>query len=372
MEQGLTKRLIISAVNFIEGGPLTALRECLTATRSLGPEWEVVALVHDRQLFDHPWVTFREFPKAKTSWLQRLYHEYWLFQRIAEEYRPEVWLSLHDTSPRVRVPRQVVYCHNPSPFYRSGWKDLRWDPRFFLFTLFYRYLYGINIHANDLVVVQQDWLRQAFRRMYGVQSVAVAHPVGATAPAPVDAAAAVQPGVFLYPALPRTFKNFEVLCEAAELLQRKRGGGFEVRLTLSGTESGYAAQLYRRYGQCPALRFIGRQNAEQMRRQYGEAAAVVFPSKLETWGLPISETKLWNKPLLAADLPYAHEAVGAYDKVAFFPPDDAQALAVLMESVLDGHYSPPHHPAAAVAQPFAADWAALLQLVIGAGPEAQR
>jgi hypothetical protein len=48
----MTRRLVVSAVNFTEGGPLTALRQCLaSAARTLVPGWEIVALVHDRKLF---------------------------------------------------------------------------------------------------------------------------------------------------------------------------------------------------------------------------------------------------------------------------------------------------------------------------------
>jgi glycosyltransferase involved in cell wall biosynthesis len=362
----MTKRLIISAVNLVEGGTLTVLRDCLSATSTLGSKWEIIALVHDRRLFNHPWVTFLEYPKAKNSWLKRLYHEFVLFKRLADEYHPDAWLSMHDISPRVSAKRRVVYCHNPAPFYVAGWKDLRWDPRFFLFTLFYRYLYQINIHSNDLVVVQQEWIRQAFQRMFHVENVAVARPVGTLEQDSGHARPTIlPPGVFLYPALPRTFKNFEVLCEAAELLYHQRGSGFEVRLTLSENESAYANHLFQRYGHCPAIQFIGRQTPDQMRQQYEAASAVVFPSKLETWGLPISESKQQGKPLLVSDLPYAHESVGDYGLAAFFPPDDAKALANLMASILDGCFSPIQHAAKPVLEPFATDWQSLLQLVVG-------
>ena len=63
---------------------------------------------------------------------------------------------------------------------------------------------------------------------------------------------------------------------------------------------------------------------------------MIFPSKLETWGLPISEYKETQKPMLLADLPYAHETVGTYDKVAFFNPYKAEDLADKMVKIIDG------------------------------------
>lgn len=362
----MTKRLVVSAVNLSEGGPLTALRDCLAAAaHTLLPEWEIVALVHDRKLFDTVGVSYIEFPDAKRSWLRRMHHEFWRFNALSRQLEPEVWLSLHDISPRVTVRRQVVYCHNPSPFYRPRLREALWEPKFFLFTLFYRYLYRINIHANDLVVVQQDWIREAFKRMYGVRHVVVAHPVAGQVPKQGEEVSFERPEVFLYPALPRVFKNFEVLCEAAEILYRRKGPAFEVHLTLSGSESRYAAYLKRRFADLPVVRFIGLQTKEQMQQQYKEASMIVFPSRLETWGLPISEAKGLGKPLLVADLPYAHETVGAYDRVSFFDPVAADQLADLMEAHLRGtlHHRPHEQPS--IAQPFAANWDELLRLVVG-------
>lgn len=368
MGKSVTRRLVVSAVNFCEGGPLTALRDCLaSASETLSPEWEVVALVHDRKLFDLPRVRFIEIPDAKRSWARRLYYEYWHFNVLSKELQPDVWLSLHDTSPRVQATRQLVYCHNPSPFYQPGIREALWEPKFLLFTLFYRYLYRINIHANDLVVVQQDWLRSEFQRLYGLRNVVVAHPVSALQPQSELGAPAISPlpHVFLYPALPRVFKNFEILCEAAKILSNRIGNNFELRLTLSGGESRYAAYLKRRYVDSPVIKFIGRQNHEQMIRQYQEAAAVVFPSRLETWGLPISEAKYWGKVLLVADLPYAHETVGNYDRVSFFDPSDPAQLADLMEQHLMGRLPANAHSMPTPTAPFARNWAELLRLAVG-------
>lgn len=362
----MTKRLVVSAVNFCEGGPLTALRDCLaTAAQSLAPEWEIIALVHDRRLFTTDGVRYIEFPDAKRSWLRRMHYEFWKFNALSRYLNPDVWFSLHDISPRVKAPRQVVYCHNPSPFYRPRLREALWEPKFFLFTLFYRYLYRINIHANDLVVVQQVWIRDAFQRMYGVSRVAVAHPVTNQILERGKMVVPGRPGVFLYPALPRVFKNFEVLCEAAQILHRRVGNTFEVRLTLTGEESRYAAYLKRRFADSPVIRFIGLQNHEGMMQQYQEASAVVFPSRLETWGLPISEAKSWGKPLLVADLPYAHETVGDYDCASFFDPLVPSQLADLMEAHLRAALHPRPHKQRPIAQPFAANWDELLRLVVG-------
>jgi hypothetical protein len=67
------KKIVVSAVNFTEGGPLTILKECLGYLSSdLAGSYEIVALVNDERLFDYKNIKFYSFPRAKKSWLARL------------------------------------------------------------------------------------------------------------------------------------------------------------------------------------------------------------------------------------------------------------------------------------------------------------
>lgn len=341
------------------------LRECLaSAAKVLPAEWEIVALVHDKQLIQESRIRLIAIPGAKRSWLRRLRWEWFGFARLSREIPTDLWLSLHDVTPRVVAVRQVVYCHNPSPFYRVSLREALFEPKFFLFNLFYLGLYRLFIQRNAHVVVQQEWLRRAFLARLGPLPIVVAHPSldldkDSRMPTGPDT-----PAVFLYPALPRAFKNFETLCEAVRILgERGLADRLEIRLTLSGTENRYARWLVDRYGATPGIRFIGRQTTDEMDMQYRRATAVVFPSKLETWGLPISEAKRYGLPLLVADLPYAHETVGTYGPVSFFPAESAAALAELMQSMLENRWLPAGQRAAEPAQPFARDWDSLWQFL---------
>lgn len=358
-------RIVISAVNFTEGGPLTVLRECLASAAAVLPvEWELIALVHRTELIREPRVRLIPVPTAKKSWFHRLYWEWFGFGRISRDLKPTLWLSLHDITPRVSAVRQAVYCHNPAPFYRIGLREALWEPKFLAFNLLYAWLYRLLIRRNHHVIVQQDWLRTEFRRRMGPLPVVVAHPSlqaeerrYAPTPGPVF--------VFLYPALPRAFKNIETLGMATQILAAREVKGFEVRLTLDGTENRYARWLQRKFGATQQVRFIGRQTKDEMASQYHEASAVVFPSKLETWGLPITEGKAQRRPLLVADLPYARETVGTYDLVSFFPVESADALANLMQSMIEGAWTPTGNHRCDPEAPFAPNWASLWAILIG-------
>lgn len=360
-------RIVVSAVNFVEGGPLSILQDCLAyAARHLSDRYEVVALVHRKSLFDLPQLRFIEFPRAKQSWFLRLYHEYWLFRRLSQGLNPALWLSLHDMTPNVVAKCRAVYCHNPAPFHRLSLQDAWLEPGFALFNLFYRWIYRINIHQNDFVIVQQAWLRQRFERMFGLRNVVVAYPeIPERAP---SLSAAVEPSSnicrFVYPAFPRVFKNFEVICEASKKLQGRGIDTFEVLLTIDGSESRYARKIVERFKDIGPLKFIGLQSRRKIFDLYRTADCLIFPSKLETWGLPITEFKSWQRPILVAELEYARETVGDYFLARFFDPDDTDELAKGMLSVMNGTFLPQQGAAQEPVPPFVRGWGQLFDLLL--------
>lgn len=365
------KHLVVSAVNFSEGGPLTVLQESLEAAANyLSADWKITALVHRKDLITNPRVETLAFPLSKRSWFTRLWLEWMVFGRLSKSLKPDLWLSLHDITPRVQARRQAVYCHNSSPFHKLTWREARLEPSFALFNLLYGRLYGAFLSRNHTVVVQQAWLRQAFRRLYAHPNVVVAYPThpddGSPAPEQIHAAISFnesRPLVMLYPALPRVFKNIEVLCEAMKRLPPAASGAVELRLTLSGTENPYARDLHKRFSSVCGVRFIGRQTRQQMAEAYRACDVVVFPSRLETWGLPITEAKALNKPLLVADVPYAHETAGECSAVSFLPATDVQAWANVFEQIACGQHKFGSQTRTAPEAPFAADWPQLWRLL---------
>lgn len=367
-----SRHLVVSAVNLTEGGPLTILIESLdAAAATLDSEWRITALVHDEKLIANDRVQTRAFPHSKKRWLNRIWLEWFGFRKLSRELKADIWLSLHDITPVVYTKRQVVYCHNVAPFYRPSFTEAWFDPVFLVFNKLYMWLYAMFIHRNDAVIVQQSWLREAFRKRFGHPNIVVAHPskhsmanMQGREAAPLRAPTPGQPLRLLYPALPRVFKNMEVLCEAWRLLPRELAPLINLRMTFDGSEGRWARELTERYGDLPGITFLGRRNRTEMTDEYEGCDLVLFPSRLESWGLPISEAKSFGKPLLAADLPYAREAAGSYRSVSFAPPDIPQFWADQFALMATGAWKPEGHMATLPDHPFFNDWPSLWQYLL--------
>ena len=368
----LKPRIVLSGVNFVEGGPLAIFVDALhVLAKGFLDRFDVIAIVHRAELFDVPGISFVEFPKVKSSWLRRLYFEYLQTRSLSRDLAPYLWLSMHDVTPSTSASVRAVYCHNPAPFYEMPMGELFRDKTFTLFSFFYRFLYRINIGKNDFVIVQQEWLRKEFRKRYPIRTVIVAHPSippFATNDLPAKLAAHKGRLLFFYPALARSFKNFELLFEAVCLLEHRRTSGFEVQVTIDGTENSYARSLRKRFGHLTNITWLGKQTRKRVEEIYMEADCLIFPSKLETWGMPISEWKRTGKPMLVADLPFAHETVGDYSEVSFLDTRDAPALALSMERIMQGTAKFAGSQSVSIDAPFAVDWPQLFTILL-AGAE---
>ena len=365
----LRPRVVLSGVNIREAGGLSVFRDALESlAREYGDRYEIVALVHRRNLFDVPGVTYFEYPTIASSWLARLRFEYWSSRGISARLKPKLWLSMHDMTPNVSAGIRAVYCQNPSPFYRPTISECFLDWRFGLFTLFYRFLYQINIRANNYVIVQQDWMRQAFMRLYGIRNVVVAHPV-VDLPNPAHAPISRpsdRPYRFFYPSFPRTFKNFEVCLKAARILERSGFHDFELWLTFDASVNRFASQVVKEFADVRSVCWLGLLSRERIFELYAEADCLLFSSRLETWGMPITEMRGFNKPILAADLPYARESAAGCQRVRFFDPDDAEHLADLMQQAANAEPIFAKEPEAVIEQPIARNWAELWLLLLSA------
>ena len=84
-------------------------------------------------------------------------------------------------------------------------------------------------------------------------------------------------------------------------------------------------QLVARLGLQERVRFLGHVAYGDILRFYRGAAALVFPSLLESFGHPLLEAMLAGTPVLAADIPALREVGG--DAALYFDPHDPADLA---------------------------------------------
>jgi glycosyltransferase involved in cell wall biosynthesis len=155
------------------------------------------------------------------------------------------------------------------------------------------------------------------------ERIVVAHPgIGAEFTAGGPAAERSRPYLLTVATLePR--KNLGTLVDAFVLL-----AGTELELVVAGGQGwGEQPQLDR-----PGVVRLGRVSDDELARLYRGAAAVVYPSRFEGFGMPITEAMASGAPVVASSHPSLDEACG--DAAVRADPESAEAIAEAIRAAL--------------------------------------
>jgi glycosyltransferase involved in cell wall biosynthesis len=193
------------------------------------------------------------------------------------------------------------------------------------------------------IITDSEFSRRDIANRYGVVSDRItAIPLAAQTglrPCPVDDAVKVlsryglQPGfVFALGRLNRR-KNLGRLIRAAVLL--RTSGTADPQVVVAGKPDFGAEQMLKQTGQPSQdrrVRWVGLLPEEDLPAFYSAAAAFVYPSLFEGFGLPILEAMACGTPVIASTRASIPELVG--DAGLLVDPEDVEALAAAMGRVL--------------------------------------
>jgi glycosyltransferase involved in cell wall biosynthesis len=182
-------------------------------------------------------------------------------------------------------------------------------------------VYGWTIRRSRIVVTISEHARQTLVERHGlapdrVRSIhlAVDHDVFTPGSGP-------RGDYLLYPARPWPHKNHTRLYEAFARLRRERP---DLRLVLTGEGD---------FGRLPdGVDSRGRVSRDELVELYRGAAAVVFPSLYEGFGMPVVEAMACGCPVACSNATSLPEVVG--DAARLFDPRDPEDLAAAAGEVL--------------------------------------
>jgi glycosyltransferase involved in cell wall biosynthesis len=140
----------------------------------------------------------------------------------------------------------------------------------------------------------------------------------------------------IYIVYPHQYKNFDVLVDALAILNKGERRKIKLCLTLYKEASLYKykplkketeriIELAKAKNVYKYIEWLGVLGKSEVMEELNKSDMLVFPSLCETFGLPLVEAISVNKPIVAADLPYAREV--AKDCAVYFQAHDAQDLA---------------------------------------------
>lgn len=247
------------------------------------------------------------------------------------------WLKAHNIMPKATVSLQntgfrvsgkdipmFIYYHQSIPFYPYKWNVFRKEHRR---LWFYKNIYPLFVRLfltkKTKIFVQLEFIKNGFidRFRHDPNMVKVYSPAPPDIPSQECHAETGASGLkFFYPATDFFYKNHEVIIKALE-------------------ESNLRATLYLTTVQDSknaSVKHLGPISFYEVCTMYHSCDCLLFPSYIETYGLPLIEAASTGMPIIAADLPYAREVLTGYEGVTFVSHTDPKAWADAMQKIEKG------------------------------------
>jgi glycosyltransferase involved in cell wall biosynthesis len=130
---------------------------------------------------------------------------------------------------------------------------------------------------------------------------------------------------------PSAHKNFNRMIQA--FLSLRGYPDLQLHIVGAASEIHSDPELQRLACRDPRIRFLGRLNDAELIQQYQSAAAFVFPSLYEGFGIPPLEAQACGCPVLAANAASIPEVLQA--SALYFDPLDIGHMAMAMQRILE-------------------------------------
>lgn len=358
----MNRVIAVNATALTNGGGLSILRQFVS---HLNDEDHYYIFVSDSVVFNvsHK-INVHFISTCKKSILQRLM---WDFRGFRQWFKlrgitPDVVFSLQNTSIFYPHVRQIIYLHQGVSLASEKWSFFKKTERV---LAIYRYIYPLFIFMyatkQTQYIVQTKWMKKALCDRFNgrEQNVYVIKPdivrVDVNEVVHLDLP---EDFTLFYPANECSYKNHIELFRA---LYELKSSGFDmtsIGLYLTINKNKQMSQQIEQFGLQENVHFLGTLNYQEMMRYYKSCTMLVYPSYIESFGLPLLEAAMFGKPIVAANVEYAKEVLKGYTNVSFAAINSSIAWKnAILNGLADKKKNVPFVPE------YDSSWSDLFQLI---------
>lgn len=258
--------------------------------------------------------------KDTKNWFRRLAFDSFYLNRYIKKSNKQFnyVISLQNTTVRTNL-KQFVYVHQPLPFsdFKGNFFTLT-GLKLYSYKYFYKTFIYLYSREDTHFIVQTHSMAQALNNKW---EISVYRPKVESINKDENVTV-IQDRIF-YPSSPISYKNHNVILEALSLIDKD----VEFLVTFHRGENQDFDKLVIKLKIENNIRYLGHLSREKINYYYNSSELIVFPSTVETFGLPLIEAASIGKPIVCADVGYARDVIGSYEGVSFVNPYDIEAWA---------------------------------------------
>lgn len=325
------KTIVVNNPAARSGGALTILKEFLEKISTLKCDRKFYVIVSLEELKKYENKNIRIIVIETQSFFKRIIWDNFGLKKYLKERKinPDIFISIQNTGVNLdkKIP-QILYYHQSLSIIPLQWNPLKKNERlFWLYKNIYPFFIRLHLNKIKKVIVQTEWVRDNFSKKFNYSKEKIVLIKPEIKKIDINSVKLIPKNRFriFYPAAPLIYKNHKIIIEALALLKKENQNlieNIECIFTFSNGENLEIDELIKKYKLEDRIKLIGKISYENVLEYYKSSDLLVFPSYLETFGLPLAEAQQFDLNILAVDLPYSREVVGEYKKVNFINKDN--------------------------------------------------
>lgn len=269
-----------------------------------------------------PVISNVEYHICHTKGLGRVMFDIKGFKTYCHESKivPDVIFSLQNTNVNMRTSRNVIYYHQSIPLFRYR---LSLSDQNVIGNWVYSYLYPLYVKwfldSKTFVAVQTETIKEMFSKRYNFpyENVGVYFPdieninLAGISPFQYED----KTFNFIYPAMGASYKEHTTLAYAMRFVRDKEpdlADKIRIHLTIKEYDQKKLWNIINKNELVTNFVFHGNVPHEQIMSMLKSCNGLLFPSVVETLGLPLLEAASLGAPVIANDMGYVHDVLRDY------------------------------------------------------------
>ena len=325
--------IMIYDVHASESGALAILNDLYNQIRAYEDKtvkWVFIVSVPEYEGTEN--IIVRRFPWVKKSWGHRYIFDSVTTRGLINEYKPDKVFSLQNKGIPFYKKEQLVYLH--LPFILTDHRfDIKIDgKKLWLYQNVVSKSIFSSLRKVDKTIVQTQWMKDALieKAKVRAENIIIQQPDITSNNILGYEDTPENRKRFFYPATAFTYKNHMTLLKALDFAKNNGLSDYELILTIEENENGYTKSLAEYSKQHNLnVKFGGKIPREEVFKMYAKSV-LVFPSYVESFGLPLLEARMTGTYVIASDCPFSREILEGYEKADYFLEQDYKELGEIL------------------------------------------
>lgn len=281
-------------------------------------------------------IMVKRYPWVKKNWGNRLFFDLITTRKLIRELKPDKVFSLQNKGIPFYKKQQFVYLHLPFILTDHKFKIKSDGKKLWMYQKIVSKCIFRSLRKVDMTIVQTQWMKDALVEKAGIRAdnIVIQPPDIKCNEIKKFVDCYDNRRRIFYPATAFTYKNHMTLLKAIKYAKEKGLREYDVYFTIRTDENVYTKQLHKyAIDHDLHINFGGQISREKVFEMYAKSI-LVFPSYVESFGLPLLEARLSGTYVVASDTPFCREILEGYKRAVFFAEMDYKKLGELLLEIV--------------------------------------